>query len=182
MERVVSHRLLIVLTAILALAVTASSAHAAGCRGADASPGQASSRTLDQATLCLMNAERHAHGRAPLRAQHALGRAAAAYARAMVRGRFFDHVSPGGSTMVARVRATAYLHRAGSYSIGENIAWGGGYLGTPRAIVRAWMHSAGHRANLLSPAFRDVGVGVAAGVPDGSMPGGTYVCDFGRRG
>lgn len=100
----------------------------------------------------------------------------------MVRRRFFDHVSPSGSTMMARVCASAYPHRAGAYSIGENIAWGGGSLGTHRAIVRAWMRSAGHRANLLNPRFRDVGVGVAPGVPPGGMAGGTYVTDFGARG
>lgn len=96
----------------------------------------------------------------------------------MVRRRFFDHVSPSGSTMMARVCASAYPHRAGAYSIGENIAWGGGSLGTHRAIVRAWMRSAGHRANLLNPRFRDVGVGV----PPGCMAGGMHVTDFGARG
>lgn len=181
MELAVSRKILLVLAAILALAVTATSARAAGCRDAGAHPGSSSMRVLDRATLCLMNAERRAHGLRPLRSQGSLHRAAQRYARSMVRQGFFDHVSPAGSTMMTRVRATAYLKRAGSYSLGENIAWGGGSLGTPRAIVRAWMHSAGHRANLLDPAFHDVGVGIAAGIPPGGMSGGTYVTDFGRR-
>lgn len=180
-ELVVSQRFLVVLAAVIVLAVTATTSQAAGCRGADAQPGRASMKTLDRATLCLMNTERRAHGRSRLRANASLTRAARGYARAMVRQRFFDHTSPGGSTMMSRVRATAYLHRAGSYSLGENIAWGGGSLGTPRAIVRAWMHSAGHRVNLLNPRFRHVGVGIAAGVPPGGMAGGTYVTDFGTR-
>jgi uncharacterized protein YkwD len=179
-EQVLARKILLVLAAILALAVTASSAHAAGCPGAGADPGKASLARLDRATLCLMNAERAAHGLPRLRSQRSLHAAARRYARSMVHGKFFDHVSPSGSTMTSRVRATAYLKRAGAWSLGENIAWGGGSLGTPRAIVNAWMHSAGHRANLLNPRFRDVGVGIAAGIPVGGA-GGTYVTDFGRR-
>ena len=83
----------------------------------------------------------------------------------MVRGRFFDHTSPGGSTMLARIRATSYLRDVASWSVGENLAWGTGVLATPRATVRAWMHSADHRANLLDRRFADVGIGVAAGAP-----------------
>ena len=181
MQLAVSQRLVIAIAAVFVLAVTATTSHAAGCRGADAHPGQASLKTLDRATLCLMNSERVAHGRSRLHAAPSLTRAARRFARTMVRRHFFDHTSPSGSTMISRVRATAYLHRAGAYSLGENIAWGGGSLGTPRAIVRAWMHSAGHRANLLNPRFRHVGVGIAAGVPPGGMAGGTYVTDFGTR-
>ena len=51
-------------------------------------------------------------------------------------------------------------------------------------MVRAWMQSADHRANLLDRHFADVGVGVAAGAPVTLEPGGfggTYVTDFGRR-
>ena len=181
MEIAVPQRFLIAIAAVIVLAVTATTSQAARCRGAGAQPGHASIRTLDRATLCLMNAERRAHGRRGLHASRALGHAASGFAHTMVRRHFFDHVSPSGSTMMSRVRATAYLHRAGSYSLGENIAWGGGSLGTPRAIVRAWMHSAGHRANLLNPGFRHVGVGIALGVPTPGIWGGTYVTDFGTR-
>ena len=52
-----------------------------------------------------------------------------------------------------------------SWSVGENLAWGTGVLATPRATVRAWMHSPDHRANLLDRRFADVGIGVAAGAP-----------------
>lgn len=181
MESALVQRIPVLLVSVLALAVIAPSASGATCRGADAMPGRASIRTLDTATLCLMNAERRARGLRPLRADRALRRAARGHANTMVRRHFFDHVSPSGSTMMARVRAASYLRHAGAYSVGENIAWGGGSLGTPRAIVRAWMKSPGHRANLLHPRFRDVGVGIAAGVPPGGMEGGTYVTDFGAK-
>jgi uncharacterized protein YkwD len=148
-------------------------------------PGAASPAALRTATLCLMNAERAAHGLAPLGAQPELARAAAGYARAMVHGRFFDHTSPGGSTMLERIRATSYLRHVGAWSVGENLAWGSGRMATPRATVNAWMRSAGHRANLLDAHFTDVGIGIARGAPvrlRRGERGGTYVTDFGRRG
>jgi uncharacterized protein YkwD len=154
------------------------------CARADAMPGQAAVEDLRAATLCLMNAERAARGLGRLQAEPLLGRVAASYARQMVRGQFFDHTSPAGSTMLARIKATSYLRDVTSWSVGENLAWGTGTLATPRAMVRAWMQSAEHRANLLDRHFADVGIGVAAGAPIALEPGelgGTYVTDFGRR-
>jgi len=154
------------------------------CAGADAMPGQAAVEDLRVATLCLMNAERAARGLGRLQAEPLLGRVAASYARQMVRGQFFDHTSPAGSTMLARIRSTSYLRDVSSWSVGENLAWGSGTLATPRAMVRAWMQSAEHRANLLDRHFADVGIGEAPGAPVALEPGelgGTYVTDFGRR-
>jgi uncharacterized protein YkwD len=160
------------------------SAHAAACQGADALPGQASEAAVRSATLCLMNSERGARGLAGLRSHPVLTSAAGAYAREMVSERFFAHTSPHGSTVLSRIRDTAYLRGARVWSVGENIAAGSGTLATPRAIVEAWMESPGHRANLLSACFRDVGVGFAAGMPSlqtDAGSAGTYVTDFGVR-
>ena len=164
----------------------AARARAAGerCVSADAMPGQAAVEDLRAATLCLMNAERTARALGRLQAEPVLGRVASSYARQMVRGQFFDHTSPAGSTMLARIKATTYLRDVTSWSVGENLAWGSGNLATPRAMVRAWMQSAEHRANLLDRHFADIGIGVAAGAPVALEPGelcGTYVTDFGRR-
>ena len=132
MQLAVSQRLLIVLAAVLVLAVTATTSHAAGCRGADAHPGQASLKTLDRATLCLINSERAAHGRSRLRAAPSLTRAARGYARTMVRQHFFDHTSPERLDDDRAACAPPPTCTArGAYSLGENIAWGGGSLGTP---------------------------------------------------
>ena len=47
------------------------------------------------------------------------------------------------------------------------------------------MHSPGHKANILTPSYRDIGIGIALGapakLPDG-MPAATYTTDFGARG
>jgi uncharacterized protein YkwD len=154
------------------------------CDLADAVPGQAPAQDVREATLCLMNAQRTARGVGRLRAQPALSEAAGRYARQMVRDRFFDHTSPGGSTMVSRIRSTSYLRGVVSWAVGENLAWGSGPMATPRATVQAWMRSASHRANLLDRRFTDVGIGIAQGGPQSLPPGelaATYVTDFGRR-
>jgi uncharacterized protein YkwD len=154
------------------------------CDSADSLPGQVAQSDIRDAVLCLMNAQRTARGLKRLRAQPDLAEAANRFARQMVRDRFFDHESPGGSTMVSRIKATSYLRDVLRWTIGENLAWGTGTMATPRATVDAWMRSADHRANVLDRGFADVGIGIAAGAPaelDADETGGTYVTDFGRR-
>jgi len=142
----------------------------ARCAGADrAAPAHLVS--AGRATLCLLNVAR-AHGLAPLHSERLLARAAEAHSRAMVQGGFFAH-----GAFAARLRPYTQGH---AYWIGENIAFGSGALGTPRAIVRAWMRSPLHRANILTARFRQIGVGIAPGTPDGAS-GATYTTDFGRR-
>jgi uncharacterized protein YkwD len=183
MRMVLSTRVALATTLVLC---APGSAHAAAlsCEGADALPGQTSDAIVRSATLCLMNSERGAHGLAGLRAQPTLASAARRYAREMVSERFFAHTSPRGSTVLSRIRDTTYLRGAPAWTVGENIASGSGTMATPRAIVEAWMESPGHRANLLSSCFRDVGIGLAAGMaaqPAAAGGAGTYVTDFGRR-
>ena len=157
---------------------------AATCAGADLMPANDNAAALRDSTLCLINAERQQRGLPPLTANPQLGKAAQNFSRAMVRERFFDHVSPGGSTLLTRVkRGTRYLKGARSYSLGENIAWGSGDFATPRETVKGWMESAGHRANILNRRFRHIGIGVVNGAPDDDqgMPAATYTNDFGYR-
>jgi uncharacterized protein YkwD len=167
---------------IAALAMSAALPAVAGaCRGANAKPGQARTATLQKATVCLMNRERRKRGRRGLRADRRLQRAAYRHARDMVARAYFSHVSRGGRTPAQRVSRTGYI-RGGSWRVGENIAWGAGSRGTPRAIVNSWMRSPGHRRNVLNPRFRAVGVGAARGAP--GWPGGrraTYVANYGNR-
>ena len=49
-----------------------------------------------------------------------------------------------------------------------------------KSIVRSWMHSPGHRANILNPAFREIGIGVVTGAPEaGTEHAATYATSFG---
>jgi uncharacterized protein YkwD len=150
------------------------------CATASASPAPSNLRATSAAILCLLNAERAAHGLPSLRSNRALRKASQRMANLMVAKRFFGHETPDGRTVVDRVRPTGYIH--GGWSLGENIAWGSGALATPRAIVDDWMHSPGHRANILRAKFKDIGVGIKLGAPGLGLAGGaTYVTDFGRH-
>ena len=98
----------------------------------------------------------------------------------MVDQLYFAHDGRDGSQPADRIRAAGYLSSGGAWRIGENLAWGTGELATPRAIVSAWMASPGHRANILQPAYREIGFGVVAGNPAARGTGGaTFVTEFG---
>jgi uncharacterized protein YkwD len=171
----------VALTATLALPVAA---RAEACAGADVIPTQATAALAHSATLCLLNRERAAHGLPKLRSQPTLRTVATRYASMMVSQRFFDHVSPGGSTLGTRIASSGYTRSSISWSAGENIGWGSGVEATPANMVAAWMASPPHRANVLDRRFQEIGIGVAAGAPAQLGPGeqaATYATEFGRR-
>lgn len=88
----------------------------------------------------------------------ALMKAAADFAAEMVRTGKLDHTGEGGTSPGDRMAKAGYKNFT---TWGENIARG---FSTPEAVMLAWMNSAGHRANILNPAFVHVGVGYQAGV------------------
>jgi uncharacterized protein YkwD len=164
--------------ALLALAAAPQGAAASGCVNANVDPSSASMDILNRATVCLLNHERTSRGLSRLRRSSQLDLASVRHARDMVRRKYFEH-----GDFVGRIKATNYLSGVGSWSVGENIAWGTGGYGTPAGIVKSWMNSSGHRANILSSRIREIGIGIARGVPrSGLSGGGTYVTDFGARG
>lgn len=168
-------RILAPLAATTALMATGAPSALAACANTGVAPGDPAA--VD-ATLCLLNQERSSRGLEPLSESSALEKAADRYAADMVARRFFDHVSPGGGTFMDRIKAAGWLP-SGSWTAGENIAWGSGELGTPASIVDGWMHSAGHRANILNGGFTQIGIGIADGAPQAGVDdAGTYVTDF----
>jgi uncharacterized protein YkwD len=96
----------------------------------------------------------------------------------MVRGHYFEHTSADGRSVGDRLRAVGYS-RGFSASAGENLAFGVGPKSTPASIVRAWMNSPPHRADILRGAFTEIGIGIVLGVPGGKTDGATYTTDFG---
>ena len=127
--------------AILVLVITTSAA-AAGLTRAEA-------RLLRD-----LNRVRAAHGLAPLRYDPHLQRAARAHSRDMLVTQIFQH-GAFGQRMV-RFDVTGTL-------TGENLAWGKGPLGSAGSIVRLWLASPEHRANLLRPRFTRIGIGDLVG-------------------
>ena len=116
---------------------------------------------LDQGTAqlvmtCLTNYARAQSGLKPLQLNATLSTAGNAKLDADVSCGVFSH-EPCGKPFDS-VFAT-YLQGATSFQIGENIAWGTGSYASPRQIMLAWLHSAGHRENILTAAFTDVGIG-----------------------
>lgn len=160
----------------------AGTASAADCPGANADPTQASSKEIVRATACLLNNERAERGLHKVRLNPRLSDAARTHSSDMVSKHYFDHVSRAGKDVVDRVNKTGYLSGAQSWVVGENLAWGSGERGTPRQIMSAWMHSPGHRQNILTSRFREIGIGVVTGVPIKRGPdGATYTNTFGAR-
>ena len=166
---------------IASLCLFAAPANAADCANEDLRPSSENRGAVRTAVLCLINQERSSRGLARLRANAKLREAAEKHSANMSQNNFFDHVSPGGTTPLERVKAAGYLAGADSWAVGENIAWGEQQLSTPREIMRAWMDSAGHRANILNRRFRHVGIGVAVGAPVSGQGGATYTTAFGKK-
>jgi uncharacterized protein YkwD len=130
----------------------AAPARASACRGADNRAGSASMRNA--ALRCLVSRARVAAGRTALRREASLTRSAAAKAASIDRCGIFTH-TPCGRAMALPMRKSGYAR--GCYTVGENLAWVTPGT-TPREVLRAWLDSPAHRANLLSARFRDTGV------------------------
>jgi uncharacterized protein YkwD len=152
------------------------------CGAVDERPQQSGLQAASDATVCLVNRERTSRGLPALRENSLLSQASKEHSDEMVRINYFEHTSPDGRSVGDRLRAVGYS-RGFSASGGENIAYGVGGKGTPASIVKAWMHSPGHRADILRPAFTEIGIGIALGAPE--VPRGvqgesaTYTTDFG---
>lgn len=80
-----------------------------------------------------------------------LNQAAEAHTQDMVAKNFFSHTGSSGSSMSSRVNATGYAWSG----LGENIA--AGYAGIDK-VMDGWLASDGHCANLMNPAFNQVGL------------------------
>jgi uncharacterized protein YkwD len=152
------------------------------CPDADLEPAAANLGRIRAAILCLHNQIRADHHLSLLRDHKRLRKAALGHARDMVRTHYFEHTTPSGVTMVDRILKARYVREDQGWALGENLEWGTGSLSTPRGAMDAWMHSPGHRANILQRSFREMGVGVVIGVPvSGADGGATYTVDFGVR-
>jgi uncharacterized protein YkwD len=173
-------RILPLVTAALLLAFPASSG-AAACPGAEAlADGAESTQQFETTVVCLLNQARTSRGLPKLRSNPRLSAAARGHSSSMSSQNFFAHDSLSGSSFATRIEAAGYIRGASSWFIGENIGWGTDVLGTPQALMTAWMNSPEHRRNILNRRFREVGPGVVYGNPNSSTAAGaTVTTDFG---
>lgn len=100
----------------------------------------------------LVNKARAENGLSSLTMDWQLSRVARYKSQDMHDNRYFSHTSPVYGTPFEMIKNFGLSFR----TAGENIAMG---QKTPQAVVNAWMNSSGHRANILNPNFRKIGVG-----------------------
>ena len=137
------------------------------------------------AVLCLHNAERARHGLPRLRENSRLRGAASRHSARMVGSHFFDHTTPAGlDDGRAHPRHGLYERRSRLVDRREHRLGPRAASRPPRRSIARWMNSPGHRANILQRSFREIGIGISAGVPvhlSASQSGATYTTDFGFR-
>ncbi|WP_202638535.1 CAP domain-containing protein [Bailinhaonella thermotolerans] len=131
-------------------------------------PPSARSGGLEDAVVRLTNEAREDAGCAPLRVDERLARAARAHSADMAEHDYFSHTSKDGRSPWDRIRAEGY-DQPGA----ENIARG---YGGPQAVMKGWLKSPGHRANILNCKLKAIGVGVQEGAG-----GPWWTQDFGWR-
>ncbi|MCD7948120.1 MAG: CAP domain-containing protein [Oscillospiraceae bacterium] len=105
--------------------------------------------------VALVNEARAQYGLSALTASKDLSDLARTKSQDMSSNNYFSHTSPTYGTAFDMLKAAGITYK---YA-GENIAYG---YATPAAVVTGWMNSEGHRANILSASYTQIGVGYVA--------------------
>ena len=138
-----------------------------------AAAASAGVRTTKAGTVAgLLQAEnrtRAAHGLRPLRVDRTLVRAARAHSVEMLRGNYFAHGDFHGRMVTFHVRGPV---------AGENLAWGNGQYARAATIIREWLASPEHRANLLHAGWTRIGIGISSGTFLGNAGASIVTADF----
>jgi uncharacterized protein YkwD len=113
-----------------------------------------------------VNATRNAAGLPPLQRDSRLASIARAYAHDMAARRYFGHLNPEGKNVGDRLEVAGVAYQ----NAGENIA----FVQNENEAMSGFLHSAGHKANILSDRYTRIGIGVI--VTDGY--GAVYVQEF----
>lgn len=137
-------------------------------------PALFKTRIPSHALIVAMNRERESRGLAPLKRSRRLSLAAGDRLAEMMEEGYFAHVSPTGREPFDAIQERGYDFS----DAGENLAAG---FASARSVVSAWMKSPGHRENLLSPDFEEVGVAICADAPTDAMRGHTFVALYGAK-
>jgi uncharacterized protein YkwD len=138
---------------------------------AAAAPQDANSAFIAR-VLELTNVERQKAGLGPLAMNSQLSDAAQIYSQVLAGGDCFEHTCGPVPRFADRIGQAGY---DGWSALGENIAAG---YPTPEAVVAGWMASPGHRENILSPNYNEIGIGLVSG---GGKFGTYWTQEFGSR-
>ena len=156
---------------------------AAQCPGAlDVPTRRPSSTPAADAVTCLVNAERTSRGLKALKRDGDLAQAARGHSRDMVANHYFEHTSPDGDSR-RRPHPRGRLRQAGRRLEGRaRTSAGAPASARPRTRSSTRGSTApAHKQNMLTGAYRELGVGVADGAPKASteLPGATYTLNLG---
>ncbi len=158
----------------LTLAVAAVAVAAAPQAASPAADRMVAAERLETQVAARVNLVRRWNGLRPLRASPGLMAAARRHSRDMGLKGYFQHDSAGGAAFWSRIERTYASRGFSRWEVGENIAWS-----SPRAraaeVVRQWMRSPAHRANLLSRTWRELGLGAFRVSRAGGAYGGRAV-------
>ena len=144
------------------LAVLATSLGAASGLTAPIASGKAGLSRSEHAMIRVLNSVRSQHGLRRLRPSRSLNLAAEAHSGDMLARNFFAHDSSDGTPLDRRLR-----RYANARTVGETLAALRPRPGIGRTVVQMWMDSPPHRAVLLSPAFRRIGISHRSGMLNG---------------
>lgn len=111
---------------------------------------------MESRVITLVNAQRAQNGLGALTVNTKLTNMARVKSQDMIDNNYFSHESPTYGSPFEMMQAFGITYRAA----GENIAYG---QQDADAVMDAWMNSAGHRANILSADYTQIGVGAARG-------------------
>ena len=141
--------------------------------------------SLEASVVRELNRVRTARSLKPLRAAPSLRTAARSHTKSMLDFGFFGHESADGTAFSERIKRY-YTNRGWqSWSVGEALLASQGRQTEASTIVSAWMNSPPHREIILSPSWRDVGIGAlyapAAPREFGNAETVAVTADFGIR-
>jgi uncharacterized protein YkwD len=170
---------------VLALALSALAVLAGSSRAATTpSRTLAAADGLELKVLAELNHVRRSRGLVPLKLSKPLSAAADSHSRAMGTYGFFAHDSRDGSAFWKRVQRFYGPRGYHTWSVGENLLWASGSLTAPTALS-LWMKSPGHRKNILTPDWREIGISAVSVRSAPGVFGGRDVViittDFGIR-
>ena len=174
----------------LILALTAAAVLAAGSHGATRAhthpitPSRSWVSGFESNLIGRINLLRRAHQLAALEPSRALSAVAREHDEQMIRFGYFGHASPDGSPFWLRVMLRYPPHLRHRWAVGENLLSATPDV-SPQGALTAWLTSPEHRATLMSPGWRTIGlvvlhVGSAPGVFH-SRPTTVVTADFGVR-
>ena len=122
-----------------------------GSKNEQVSAGQSS---MTSQVVNLVNSERAAQGLTALQKDSRLAALAQQKAEEMAKNQYFSHTSPTYGSAFDMLKAAGYSYK----TAGENIAMG---QKSAASVMDGWMHSSGHRANILHTSYEKIGVGYA---------------------